>query len=88
MTPMSKKRALKLVPPTFKFTCAIVMKKVKDLAMAGKCNMKALKNKTFIGKLEATWWLVMIMKRHKGPSARPYIMFALRGRVKPKSKCS
>ena len=36
MTPMSKKRALKLVPPTFKFTCAIVMKNVKDLAMGVK----------------------------------------------------
>ena len=30
--------------------------------------MKALKIKTLIGKIEATWWLVMIMKRHKGPS--------------------
>ena len=81
MTPMSKKSALKLVPPTFKFTCAIVMKKVKYLAMAGKCNMKALKIKTLIGKLEATWWLVMIMKRHKDPSIY-YVRTEGRGKAK------
>ena len=78
---MSKKRALKLVPPTFKLTCALVMKNAKDLAMAGKCNMKALKIKILIGKIEATWWLVMIMKRHKGPSIY-YVRTEGRGKAK------